>query len=317
MAGLIDWIFPCFGIGSSQGPGGSTQRGTKELPEAGLGEDSHRPNNTPYRPTVAGSMHYLSHPLTLKADNRSGVTDSPRQGTFDAKKPGLAYEMKAIKQHQAPGPLSQARAKTGRPELTVCIPASNSKPPVLKSHPSPDSALDEQQALAAATPVDKPERSKGERASRTAPKSTTPVETPNASASVRVASNQHSAQTNPSETPAYTRWVRAQADQTAVQQPKNANLKDELDSFSIASREEELSAYDEQPSARSAKPVSALRSSEVKISAHDFAHEEHRDLAARLTPNTLHLARRIAEQVGASTEQSKDELKMNAGRRLC
>ncbi|KAL8939132.1 MAG: hypothetical protein Q9216_003525 [Gyalolechia sp. 2 TL-2023] len=316
MAGLVDWIFPCFGIGSL-GTAESTQQGTKNLPEADLVEGAHRLNDALCRPTGIASMHYQSRSSTTKEDNVRGVTESPQRGTVDAGEADPAYETKAIKLHQAPAPSKQARAKAGRPELIVCIPASTSKPPVLKDHSSPDSARDKQQVFFAATPVDKPERSRGKRALRAVPKSTTPVETPDASPSVSVASNQLSAQTDPSETPAYTRWARAQADQSTVEQPKPANLKDELDCFSIASREEELSAYDDTPSAISANPISALRSSEVKTSVHDFAHEEHRDLADRLTPDTLHLARRIVGHDGANPEESKDELKMNVGRKLC
>ncbi|KAL8938473.1 MAG: hypothetical protein Q9211_003191 [Gyalolechia sp. 1 TL-2023] len=309
MAGLIDWIFPCFGIAGSQGPADDTRKGTKELPE-----ESHSSNNAQYRPTGAGSMYYSGRPLTLEVDN---VAEDRRKGTVDAKKSGPAYEMKAVEQRQDPTLLSQARSRTARPKLAVCIPNSNSKPPVFTSCPSPDNALDNQQTSGKATPTNKANRSGGTRAPPTAPRSAI-VETPNTSASVRFASDQLSAQANPSETPTYTRWVRAHADQTAVQQPKYANLKDELDCFSIASGEEELSAYDEEiGSAVSAKMVSALRSSEVMTSVHDFAHEEHRDFANRLTPNTLHLARRIVGRDGTSSEESKDELKMNAGRRLC
>ncbi|KAI4188822.1 MAG: hypothetical protein L6R41_001893 [Letrouitia leprolyta] len=279
MAGLIHWILPCFAIEGAQGPAEGIQRETVKLSEAGAVERSCKPNMVPYQPPVVGSMHYPDQTIAPKAEGNRVVAENPQQGAAGTKNPESASETQAIKQHQTPTPLSQARARLGRPELTVRIPTSSSKPPVLKSWPSPDDSLNNQQALAAAALVNKPQPSL-------------------------------------TETPAYTRWARAQANQTLVQQATKANLRDELECLSIASQEEGLSAYDDKPSAISAKPVSALRSSEIKNSStHDFAYEEHRDMATRLTPNTLQLARRIVGHEDASLEESKDEL--NAGRKLC
>lgn len=274
MAGLLYWAFPCLAIGGSAE---GIQSVTTDLSAAGAVEESHRMNVTPYQPVTAGSMQYPNKPLTPKVGSANVIVRYPQQGIFIAQKPEPTSEVKAFKQHHASTPVSQAKARVGRPELTVCIPVSRSKPPVLKSGPSPDDSLDNQQALAAAAPVDKPEAKSA-------------------------------------ETPAYTRWLRAQASQTPTQQAKQANLKAELENFSIASQEENLSGYGESPLAIAAKPAATLRST---TSSHDFAHEKHRDMATRLTSNTLYLAERIAGQNGTGPEDSKDELRLGSGRRLC
>lgn len=307
MANLIDWVFPCFSISRSGSPKEDVQRPKKRLPRTVPFEERPRLNNVSYRTDIAGPMYYLGVPPTLKTDQTTSVAKNPEQGAIETKKSSPAYEMRPMKQPHVQASPSKMGTKPGRPGLTVCIPPSRSEPPVEKSHLSPDSALENRQALEMANSVDKPARGKGARRSLAISASKKPLEKSALSASSNVASEQLSAQTNPFETPAYTRWRRAQEGRAAVMTPKNVNLKDELDVFSIASREEDLSAFSEKISARSAKAVPKLGTSELKSSIHDWAHEEHRDLTTRLTPNCLEIARRVAQHGEADFKESKHE----------
>ncbi|KAL8719946.1 MAG: hypothetical protein Q9225_003123 [Loekoesia sp. 1 TL-2023] len=302
MANMMDWLFPCFSIGRSENPQEDIQRPKKQLPGTVPFEERPGLNNVPYRTSIAGSMYYLRVPPALKTDQITDVAKNPGQGTVKSNQSDPAYEMRPMKQPHVQASLSKLGTKPGRPGLTVCIPPSKSKLPVEKSHLSPDSALENRQALEMADAVDKPARGKGARSSLAKSAFKTPLEKSAFSAGSSVASEQPSAKTNPFETPAYTRWRRAQEGMTTVMAPKKVNLKDELDVFSIASREEELSAFSEKTSARSTKAVSKLRACELKSSIHDWAHEEHRDLTTRLTPNCLQIARRVAQDGGTSSE---------------
>lgn len=293
MASLIDWVFPCFNIGRSDSPVGASQPSMEHSQKPILLEDRAKPTDIPYRTSMARSMYYSGAPSTPK----DGQTSNGRQRGANA----------AAKQpHTATNHL---RIKPARPELTVCIPSSRYRaPPVEKSRLSPDSALDDQHALQMAYRNAEQARH-SERPRRMffpSSEKKVPVEKSAFSATSTAASEQSTATINPFDTPASS-MPSAPAGRRAAKGAKNTNLSDELALFSITSRDEELPALSERPMEGSAKVVSALRCKEVKSSIHDWAHEEHRDLATQLTPSCLDLARRLGQNEEAKFEMSEPE----------
>ena len=314
MANLLDWIFPCF-IGRAGNRREGTRQGKKALPEANPFKGRPVFNSAVYHTNAPRSMVYLGLPPKLKATKTDNHAEDPGQGTVAAESSDTAYEMQPIKQSGAPTPLTHKKARLGRPDLTVRIPSSNSKPPVEKFHLSPDSGFDNHRAFRMAASIDS---SAGHHQppwrSPTGPRSGTAIEKPTLAARSNVASGQTSAETNPFETPPYTKWRNAQK---GTLTPDKGNLRDELDCFSIASQEEDLSEYAEKASVKSPEAVSSLRSIELNSSIHDFAKEEHRDFAARLSAGCLDLAHHLVEKGKAGIEEAKQEVKQDGSRKLC
>ncbi|KAL8836928.1 MAG: hypothetical protein Q9170_002728 [Blastenia crenularia] len=288
-------------MGRSQSPAEEKQQAVKSDGRPGIESSSHRTS-------VARSMVYLGN----------FVGEDRGQGAGDTRETGGTYEMKSINQVPSQKPFASATAKPGRPGLSVRIPLSNSKPPVEKSHISPDSALENRQALDAASSRIQPAQDIGRKPSLEKSNPKKPVEKSPFSASSSAASEKPSAHASVFETPAYERWRRTRKDAAAFQTPrKGATLRDELDRFSIASRDEDLSAFDEKPSAKPSMISAVIQSSELKSSVHDFAHEEHRDFSTRLTPTSMKLARGIVQRTEVGSEGAKHEDKVDGGRRLC
>ncbi|KAL9601512.1 MAG: hypothetical protein Q9219_002464 [cf. Caloplaca sp. 3 TL-2023] len=297
MAYFIDWIFPCFSIEPPEASKESEQ-------QAGM-QTSHgfKPgsNDAPSRVDTVSPMAYHRDASRLGARQAKSVDDSAGQGAGNPEVPGAINSMKV---------------KSGRPRLTVSIPPSTSKPPIEKTLLFPDSARGNRHTLNVDRSSSEPEEEKGAGIVRAAT-SKKAVEKSPFSTSSSIASAGASAQTDPFETPAYVRWRAAQQNIIAGQTSQQANLKDELDNFSITSQAETLSAFEGRESAKSPRAVSALRSSELNTSVHDFAHEKHRDLAARLPSACLEHARRAVWPGEAGSDEPKLEVGVDKGRRLC
>ncbi|KAI4120373.1 MAG: hypothetical protein LQ338_007062 [Usnochroma carphineum] len=260
-----------------------------------------------YRTSMARSMYYSGAPTTSEAVQTNDVNGSSRKEAVGATGTGPPQEARSTKHSQDRISPYDARAKPARPGLTVCIPPTKSKRPVEKSHLSPNSALDNPHALHMASrdvEMVRPVRP-SQRVFFPSPEAKTPAEKSAFSATSTTRIEHLSAGLISLGTPASSGKTSAPAGRSAVKASRKVNLSDELALFSITSDDEELSAVVEKPSTESVEVVSALPLREPKSSVHDFAHEGHRDLATKLTPGCLNLARRLAHNGGAGPEGSK------------
>ncbi|KAI4153771.1 MAG: hypothetical protein L6R39_001508 [Caloplaca ligustica] len=244
-------------------------------------------------------MYYSGAPATPQSD----------QVVVDATRLNEPSGVRSTKRPHDPTS-SKARPKPARPGLTLSIPSTKSKRPVEKSHLSPDSALDDRHALDMACQDSKMGRAIGSprRIFFPAVDPRTPIE--KSAYSGPSAAMNVSARTNPSGTHASSDKPSDLASMKVAKAPKRANLCDELALFSITSQDEDLSAWCEEPLARSVKVVSAVQSDEIKSSIHDWAHEKHRELATQLTSGCLDVVRRHARKGEVDHEStSKTESK--------
>ncbi|KAI4207817.1 MAG: hypothetical protein LQ346_000320 [Caloplaca aetnensis] len=246
-------------------------------------EDRPKRHNLPYRTSMAGSMYYSgasSTPKASRTDSIGGKRSHEETGTTGK---GTKREMNSFKPPSMVTANNQARKKPARLGLRLCIPPSElTTLPIEKDHLSPDSALEDRQALEFA-------HLDPERAGAKNPK---PGQFYTFSDRSIILSEQMTGRTNQFETSASSKpsgRIRART----TKGNRKVNLSDELALFSITSQDETLSAFDARMSATSVKAVSALRSGEKNSSVHDWAHEEHRDLATHLTPTCLETARRL------------------------
>ncbi|KAL9007962.1 MAG: hypothetical protein Q9173_006866 [Seirophora scorigena] len=270
MANFINWAFPCFGIGHPDSPKETAKKGS---PRSGPREKRLGPNGIPYLASMARPMYYLGDPPKLKNINQTnqndGVAHLPGQGVVGA---GIIYpepERKSLHRSNIQDGTNKTRVKQARLGLRVSIPPSQyTAPPVEKSRLSPDGA-ENQQALERANLQGESVRGKGVGPPRRVffPSPATPVTKSAFSATSTVAF----------DTP-----TMSGRRSHGTNKPRKVNLGDELALFSITSNDGELSVVSTHLSTKSAKAITALhpselKSSELKSSIHDFAHEKHRD----------------------------------------
>ncbi|KAL8906260.1 MAG: hypothetical protein Q9207_002134 [Kuettlingeria erythrocarpa] len=248
-------------------------------------DDRPKRHNLPYRTSMAGSMYYSGASPTQNASRTDSIGGKRGHEETGMRAEGTKREMNSFKPPCVVTTNSQARKKPARLGLRLCIPQSDlTTLPVEKDHLSPDSALEDRHALELAH-LD-PEQ--------VGAKNPKPGQFYTFSDKSLILSEQLTGRTNRFEIPASSK-ASGQIHARTTKGSNEVNLSDELALFSITSQDEALSAFDARMSATSVKAVSALRSGEKNSSIHDWAHEEHRDLATHLTPNCLETARRLGQ----------------------
>ncbi len=286
MADMLCWWFSCFSTRACVTPEHSSEDGMERSGNTVPLEDRPKRHDLPYRTSMAGSMYYSGASSTQNASEGSDSVGGKRSHEeIGMRAEGTKREINSFKPPCVVPANSQLRRKPAKLGLRLCIPQSDlTTLPVEKDHLSPDSAFEDRQALEFA-------HLDPEQAGAKNPK---PGQFYTFSQRSVILSEQMRGRTNRFEVSASSKPSGRNHART-TKGVSEVNLSDELALFSITSQDEALSAFDAQMSATSLKAVSALRSGEKNTSVHDWAHEEHRDLATLLSPSCLETARRLEQ----------------------